>query len=70
MILDRVKTAGWAAIPLRLIVGFGFIEHGCAKLLKGPDAFASILHALGVPSAHLMAWLTILTELIGGVAVL
>jgi putative oxidoreductase len=60
----------WFAIPLRLIVGFGFIQHGYAKLMKGPDAFASILHALAVPAPHLMAWLTILTELIGGAAVL
>jgi putative oxidoreductase len=59
----------WAAIPLRLIVGFGFMEHGYAKLAKGPEAFAMILQALGVPSAHLMSWLTILTELVGGAAV-
>ena len=52
------------------MVGYGFIEHGYAKLLKGPDAFASILHALGVPAPHLMAWATILVELFGGVAFL
>jgi len=45
------------------------LEHGYAKLLKGPEAFASILHALGVPAPHFMAWLTILTELLGGLAV-
>jgi putative oxidoreductase len=60
----------WVPIPLRLIVGYGFMEHGFAKLLKGPENFAAILHAMGVPAAHLMAWLTILTELIGGLAVL
>jgi hypothetical protein len=31
----------------------------------GPDAFANILHGMGVPAAHLMAWLTILTMLLG-----
>lgn len=46
------------------------MEHGYAKLLHGPEAFVSILHALGVPFPHLMAWLTILTELLGGFAVL
>jgi len=60
----------WAPVPLRLIVGFGFMQHGYAKLLKGPEAFASILHLIGVPAPHLMAWLTILTELVGGFAVL
>ncbi len=60
----------WAPIPLRLIVGYGFMEHGFAKLSKGPENFAAILHTLSVPAPHFMAWLTILTELIGGLAVL
>jgi putative oxidoreductase len=68
--LKRPLVARWAPIPLRLIVGYGFMEHGFAKLSKGPEAFAGILHAIGVPAPHLMAWLTILTELIGGLAVL
>ena len=55
---------------MRLIVGFGFMEHGFAKLSKGPDAFAAILHALAVPAPHFMAWVTILTELLGGLAIL
>jgi putative oxidoreductase len=67
---NRIKSPTWTSVPLRLIVGIGFIEHGYAKLLKGPDAFAYILHGLGVPAPHLMAWLTILTELLGGFAVL
>lgn len=67
---NRMKFHTWAPVPLRLIVGFGFMEHGYAKLLKGPEAFTSILHALGVPAPHLMAWLTILTELLGGLAIL
>jgi putative oxidoreductase len=60
----------WAAIPLRMIVGYGFMEHGYAKFVKGPEWFATILQALHVPVPHLMAWLTILVELIGGAAVL
>ena len=68
--LNRASVTRWAPIPLRLIVGYGFMQHGFAKLSKGPEAFATILHAIGVPAPHLMAWLTILTELIGGLAVL
>jgi putative oxidoreductase len=68
--LVRPSVAVWAAIPLRLIVGYGFMEHGFAKLSRGPEGFAGILHAIGVPAPHFMAWLTILTELIGGLAVL
>jgi len=46
------------------------MQHGFAKLFRGPEAFAAILHAIGVPAPHLMAWLTILTEVFGGLAVL
>jgi hypothetical protein len=67
---NRLLLSRWAPIPLRLIVGYGFMAHGFAKLTKGPDAFATILHALGVPAPHFMAWVTILTELLGGLAVI
>jgi len=67
---NRFPFSRWAPIPLRLIVGYGFMAHGFAKLAKGPDAFASILHALGVPAPHLMAWATILTEVVGGLAII
>jgi putative oxidoreductase len=60
----------WYAIPLRLIVGYGFMEHGYAKLARGPDDFASILHALGMPAATLLSWATILVELLGGLSVI
>ena len=64
------RFSSWAAIPLRLIVGYGFIEHGFAKLLRGPESFTDILHAIGIPAASLMAWATILIEIFGGLAVL
>jgi putative oxidoreductase len=41
-----------------------------AKLSRGPDAFVAILQTMGVPYPHVMAWLTILAELLGGLAVL
>ena len=68
--VGRSALARWAPIPLRLIVGCGFMQHGFAKLSRGPDAFATILQALGVPAPHFMAWVSILTELLGGLAVL
>jgi 2-haloacid dehalogenase len=61
---------GWSALALRAIVGCGFMAHGLAKLSKGPVAFAGLLHALGVPAPHVMAWATILVEILGGVSVL
>jgi putative oxidoreductase len=39
----RVLLARWAPVPLRLIVGYGFMEHGFAKLSKGVDSFTAIL---------------------------
>jgi putative oxidoreductase len=59
-----------APLVLRAIVGYGFLAHGVAKLLRGPEAFAATLHGLGVPAAPLVSWLTIGVELVGGVAVL
>ena len=69
-LISRSPIARWAPLPLRLIVGYGFMEHGFAKLARGPDAFPIILQALGVPAPHLMGWLTILVEMFGGLAVL
>ena len=60
----------WSALPLRLIVGYGFMEHGYAKLIHGPEKFVGILHTLGVPAPELMGWTTIMVELLGGLAVL
>ena len=69
-LISRSPIARWAPVPLRLIVGYGFMEHGFAKLARGPDAFPMILQAIGVPAPHLMGWLTILVEILGGLAVL
>ena len=65
-----MKAASLAPLPLRLIVGFGFIEHGFAKLARGPDSFAHILQALGIPFPEVLAAATILVELLGGSMVL
>src|SRR5258707_8359601 len=69
-LISRSQIARWAPIPLRLIVGYGFMEHGFAKLARGLDAFPAILQALGVPAPHFMGLLTILVEIVGGLAVL
>ena len=62
--------APWAPLALRLIVGYGFIAHGYAKLSRGPAAFGTILGGMGVPAPYLTAKLTILVELVGGLAVM
>src|SRR5262245_44223644 len=64
------RFSHWSALPLRLIVGYGFMAHGVAKLARGPEHFAAILHALGVPAPEVAAWANIGVELLGGFAVL
>jgi len=66
----RMAVAKYAMLPVRLLVGYGFLTHGLAKWSKGPAAFATILHTAGVPAPQLMSWVTIATEIIGGVAIL
>lgn len=70
---DQQRAAGqreWALLPLRLMVGFGFAAHGYAKLSRGPDQFAVILAAIGIPQPHLMAWVTSLLEFFGGLSMM
>ena len=66
--LPKWNLHRWSTLPLRLIVGYGFMEHGYAKLIHGPERFAAILDTLGVPAPELMAWATIMVELLGGLA--
>jgi putative oxidoreductase len=60
----------WYAVPLRLIVGFGFFAHGYAKLSRGAEVFIAILHAIGMPFAELLGWGTIVVEIVGGLMIL
>jgi putative oxidoreductase len=70
IVKKRIGERGWALLPLRLMVGFGFAAHGYAKLSRGPDKFAVILSALGVPHPGLMSWATSLLEFFGGISVM
>ena len=65
---DRVLR--FAGLPLRLMIGYGFLMHGLAKWSRGPDVFAGVLHSIGVPAPQLLAWVTIVFEIVGGVAFL
>jgi putative oxidoreductase len=64
------RLTRYSPLPIRFIVGYGFIAHGFAKIVKNPENFAAILHALNVPAPHVMAWATIVVELLGGFAIL
>jgi putative oxidoreductase len=60
----------WAPLPLRLIIGYGFLAHGWAKLSRGPAGFAKLLEQIGAPLPELTAWVSTLIELPGGLAIL
>jgi putative oxidoreductase len=62
--------AAWYALPLRLIIGFGFMQHGYAKLARGPEDFIGMLHAMGLPVPFILGWATIIVELVGGLLIL
>ena len=66
----QASARGWPNLLLRLILGFGFVAHGWAKLSRGPAGFGEILSHIGVPFPHIMAWTTTSTELLGGVSLI
>jgi putative oxidoreductase len=60
----------WGLVPLRLVVGFGFLAHGWAKWSRGPSGFGNLLAQIGAPLPQGTAWLVTLTELLGGLAIM
>jgi putative oxidoreductase len=60
----------WAPLPLRLIIGYGFMAHGWAKLSRGPAGFAKLVEQIGAPLPELTAWVSTLLEILGGMAIL
>lgn len=59
-----------ALLPLRLVIGFGFLAHGLAKWNRGPEKFGALLQHVGIPFPLVMGWVGTLTELVGGAALL
>jgi putative oxidoreductase len=60
----------WAPLPLRLVIGYGFMAHGWAKLSRGPAGFARLLEQIGAPLPEMTAWASTFIEIFGGLAIL
>jgi putative oxidoreductase len=60
----------WAPLPLRLVIGYGFMAHGLAKLSRGPAEFAKLLEQIGTPMPEATAWVSALIEVFGGLMIL
>lgn len=69
MINKLFRNDQWMFLPLRFVVGCGFMVHGWAKLTRGPEAFGALLHQIGMPFPVVTAWGVTLLELIGGLAI-
>jgi uncharacterized membrane protein YphA (DoxX/SURF4 family) len=66
---NRALSGHWAPLPLRLIIGFGFMAHGWAKLSRGPSGFAKLLAQIDAPLPEATAWASTFVELLGGLAI-
>jgi putative oxidoreductase len=60
----------WTLLPLRLVIGIGFLAHGLAKWTRGPAKFGLLLQQAGVPFPFHTAWLVTLLEVFGGAALI
>ena len=55
-------------MALRLVIDFGFMAHGWAKLSRGPSGFARLLTQIGAPLPDTAAWVSTFVEPLGGLA--
>ncbi len=46
--LDKNSWSAWAVLPLRLIIGFGFMAHGYAKLSAWTTALVELFGGLAI----------------------
>ena len=67
-----IASKQWAPLPLRIMLGVGFVYHGWPKLFssQGHQGFVGMLGALGVPAPEMTAWLVGLVETVGGLALI
>ena len=68
-LMDRTWNE-WAPLPLRLILGLGFVIHGWEKIADGTKGFQGMLQMTGIPGGAAMAWFVALLEFLGGLALI
>ena len=69
-LLNQTLWRQWAPLPLRLVIGYGLVAHGWAKLSRGPEGFAKLLEQIHAPLPEVTAWVSTLVEILGGLAIL
>ncbi|MCG8352715.1 MAG: DoxX family protein [Chloroflexales bacterium] len=68
--MQRNNWSEIGLLVLRVVIGVVFAAHGAQKLGMGAEGVVGMLGGLGIPLAGLSAWLLILTELLGGLALI
>ena len=66
---SKALWSQWVPLPFRLVIGFGFMAHGWAKLSRGPSGFAKLLAQVGAPLPEATAWASTFVEILGGLAI-
>lgn len=68
----RKKLGDFAPLPLRLMIGAGFIYHGFPKVFDSEERgmFFGMLQELGVPLPQVAGWVAALVEFLGGIALI
>ncbi|HET9135886.1 MAG TPA: DoxX family protein [Candidatus Kapabacteria bacterium] len=66
----KTKYHQWGPFLLRVVIGYGAMVHGWAKLSRGPAGFEKLLVQIGIPFPHLNSWLVPITEVGCGLAVM
>lgn len=64
------KLVDFAPLFLRVVVGVIFLYHGYAKWQMGVEGFGGVLAGLGVPLPMIFAWVVVLVEVFGGLALI
>ena len=70
--MKKVNWNSLAPLPLRLMLGFGFIYHGFPKLFTtaGRDNFVRMLEGIRVPVPEIAAGVVGIVEFFGGLALI
>ncbi len=61
---------GWASTIMALVLGASMTVHGMQKFTGGAEGVSGFFGGIGIPAPGLMAWVVIIIELVGGVAIL
>ncbi len=70
--MNGSTNASYAPLPLRLILGIGFVVHGYPKLLtaSGYESITGMLSQIGIPLPGLMGVVVAVVEFFGGLALI